>query len=493
MAADQPRPETFDCYTIRQIQADVLPANIVLWDSPDCDAVGSTRYLAAVVEAAAVADLVVYVTSVEKYAVADLVEWLFHLSDAGIPIIECLNKTPKKDRLAVMRKQIDDLFPAVAQRLGLPAPKLRMMALRYMADGEEADLWGADHPEAAALRAAVLESLPTQDTMNQAHAALRFVCHRIERVLEPARMELSVQNTWKATVDTGVAAFITTYENEYLTGPAVIDPFKQLNAALLELLNPDIPQLRTAIRALRTVQRIPVDLLKRGWRLVSEQGEAAKFANLAPEQKAYATAHRALLSAVVERIDAERRNPRHHPLWDRLAEEWDHQATRLADEFSQATIAHMMRSDADIKAAARDILQALQQRPGVLNLLRAARVSTDIGGLLVGFIIPGHGHIGHDLLDRIAIAPLMLSATGVAAESAVEGYVAQRRSQIVDKLRADAREIAAKLYSRPLDDLGNAVMARVGTLGVQQDLLDRLKANLLRLQQIAGHPAGAHP
>jgi hypothetical protein len=103
VAADQPRAETFDCYTVRQIQADVLPANIVLWDSPDCDAVGSTRYLAAVVEAAAVADLVVYVTSVEKYAVADLVEWLFHLSDAGIPIIECLNKTPKKDRLAVSR------------------------------------------------------------------------------------------------------------------------------------------------------------------------------------------------------------------------------------------------------------------------------------------------------------------------------------------------------------------------------------------------------
>jgi hypothetical protein len=387
---------------------------------------------------------------------------------------------------------MDDLFPAMAQRLGLPAPTLRMMALRYMADGEEADLWGADHPEAAALRFAVLESLPTQDTMNQAHAALRFVCHRIERVLEPARMELSVQNTWKATVDAGVATFITTYESEYLTGPAVIDPFKQLNAALLELLNPDIPQLRTAIRTLRTIQRIPIDLLKRGWRLVAEQGEAAKNATLVPEQRAYTTAHRALMSAIMERIDAERRNPRHHPFWDRLAEEWDRQATQLAEKFSQATFAHMMHSDANIQAAARDILQALQQRPGVLNLLRTARVSTDIGGLLVGFIIPGHGHIGHDLLDRIVIAPLMLSATGVAAESAVEGYVAQRRSQIVDKLRADAREIAAKLYSKPLEDLGNTVMARVGILGLQQELLDRIPANLLRLQQIAGGPAGAH-
>jgi hypothetical protein len=87
---------------------------------------------------------------------------------------------------------------------------------------------------------------------------------------------------------------------------------------------------------------MPVDLLKRGWRLVSEQAEAAKNANLAPEQRAYANAHRELLSSIVERIDAERQNPRHHPFWDRLAEEWDHQATRLADEFSHATVAHMM-------------------------------------------------------------------------------------------------------------------------------------------------------
>jgi hypothetical protein len=63
----------------------------------------------------------------------------------------------------------------------------------------------------------------------------------------------------------------------------------------------------------------------------------------------------------------------------------------------------------------------------------------------------------------------------------------------VDKLRADAREVAAKLYSTPLDDLGHAVMAQVGAFSVQHDLLDRIQANLLRLRQIAEHPAGAHP
>jgi hypothetical protein len=492
VTADRLPTDDFACYTVRPIAAGVLPDDVVLWDCPDCDAVGSTLYLPAVVEAAAAADLIVYVTSVEKYAVADLVEWLFHLSDAGIPIIECLNKTPKRDRLRVVSKQTDDVFPTMAKRLDLPVPALRVVALRYMADGEEADLWGPDHPEAAELRDAALATLAARDEIREAETALRSVRRRVERVLEPALLELSVRHAWKEAVTTAVAAFVTTYESEYLAGSTVIDPFKQLNAALLLLLDPDIPRLGEVIRGLRKVQRLPTDLLKRGWRWISEQAETVD-SHLAPELKAYANAHRALLGGLLGRIDAERKNPRHHPFWDRLAEEWDRQAARIADEFGRATAAHMAKTDAEIKAAARDILQALQRKPTVLKLLRAARVSTDIGGLVIGFVIPGHGHIGHDLLEQLVIAPLMLGATGAAADYAVEGYVAQRRTQIVDKLRAEAREMAAVLYFGPLESLGEAVMTRVGALGIGQELLDRLPANLRQLQEaVVRQPAGAY-
>jgi hypothetical protein len=57
-------------------------------------------------------------------------------------------------------------------------------------------------------------------------------------------------------------------------------------------------------------------------------------------------------------------------------------------------------------------------------------------------------------LDRIVIAPLMLSATGVAAESAVEGYVAQRRSQIVDKrLESKVMLLRNTIHRAPRPDL----------------------------------------
>ena len=61
----------------------------------------------------------------------------------------------------------------------------------------------------------------------------------------------------------------------------------------------------------------------------------------------------------------------------------------------------------------------------------------------------------------------MLGATGFAAESAVEGYVAQRRHQIIEKLLPEAREMATQLYAVPLDAVGESVMANVGTLGLR--------------------------
>ncbi|WP_428483438.1 GTPase domain-containing protein [Rhodopila sp.] len=495
VAADHQPAGQDDYYTTRLIAAGSLPDNIVLWDSPDCDSVGSSRYLAAVVEVVALADLVIYVTSVEKYAVADLVEWLFQLHDAGIPILECLNKTPNRDRLPVMRKQREDVFPAASRQLDLPAPEPRIVALRYLADGDETDLWGADHPEAAALRQAALASLDASDEMNGARTALRSVQRRVERVLQPARMELSVRHTWKAAVNRAVAGFVTIYENEYLASGSTIEPFKKLNVELLELLNPDIPHLGPVIRSLRAVQRIPTELVKATWRrgvdLIAGNIKAGDVNQLAPELKAYTNAHRTLVNTLLECIDTERRVPHHHSFWDKLAVEWEAQAIRLADDFSQTTAAHAARGNEEIRTAARDILQALQQRPAVLGLLRAARVSTDIGGLLIGFLIPGHGSIVHDLVKDIVVAPAMLGATGFAASSAVEGYIAQRRSQIVEKLRAEVREMAIVLYAKPLDAVGDAVMTQVGAVRIASDLLDRIPANLRRLQEIAEQPTRA--
>ena len=79
----------FDRFARSRIASAALPQDVAVWDTPDCDAVGSSRYLASVVEALSSADLVLYVTSGEHYAVEHLAEWVFLLhhaaSSAGRP------------------------------------------------------------------------------------------------------------------------------------------------------------------------------------------------------------------------------------------------------------------------------------------------------------------------------------------------------------------------------------------------------------------------
>jgi hypothetical protein len=471
----------FNCYAITHVDGTALPDTVVLWDAPDCDSVGSVRYVASVVETATIADVLVYVTSVEKYAVNDLVEWVFDISEAGIPVLGCLNKTSRRDRELVLRKQEDDILPAMAARSGRPIPQLPMLTLRYLTDGEDSDLWGPDHAEAAILREAALQAAGERDDRARGRTALQAVRRLTDQVLAPALAEVDVREAWTATVGQAVAEFVSIYEDEYLTGETVIDPFTKLNVQLLELLNPNIPGLTEVMRGLRRIRQLPADILRLGWRLVVDRSN--KEAELAPELRAYANAHRGLIRAVHEVIEEERAEPRHHLFWDRLAAAWPDQATRLAEDFERATERHIERTDAEIRAAARDILKALEARPGILRLLRTVRLSTEMGGLLIGFAIPGHGDIGHDLLDRVVIAPLMMSATGAAADYAVEGYVAQRRAEIVDKLRADAREIATSLYATPLQAIGDEVMRQIGSLGLDAALLERLPANLAALEQ----------
>jgi hypothetical protein len=85
----------FDQYGEGELSSRVLPCEVVLWDMPDCDATESRKYMNSVVEAASLADVLVYVTSLERYAVEHIVEWIFLLHDAGIDFVQCLNKTKR--------------------------------------------------------------------------------------------------------------------------------------------------------------------------------------------------------------------------------------------------------------------------------------------------------------------------------------------------------------------------------------------------------------
>jgi hypothetical protein len=152
-------PDALDEYVLSVLRSSELPETAVLWDTPDCNATGSDEYVASVIEAVTLADVVVYVTTVDTYAVAELCQWVVTLNSAGVNILECLNKTPRRDQATVLENQRERHFPNAARQLKLPVPNLKTVALRYMVEGSPEDLWGPEHPEADQLRNEITQGL----------------------------------------------------------------------------------------------------------------------------------------------------------------------------------------------------------------------------------------------------------------------------------------------------------------------------------------------
>jgi hypothetical protein len=346
-------------------------------------------------------------------------------------------------------------------------------------------LWGPDHPDADRLREATLRALQQADRRHRARSALDFALRRIPRILEPAEMELTAEKTWAEEVSKSVETFVRTYTLEYLTSDKAIEPFTRLNVAILELLDPNIPGLRELTVGLRWLTRWPSKLvLKIGGHLLTtllRRGQPDKGVALAPELKAYSDAHVGLLTELERVIDAEREAPRHHPFWGSLAREWRTQLEMLNGHFAIEVEAHMERTDKEIKIAAKDVLQQLEKNPAVLNVLRGVRVAANVGGAVAGIFLPDGG-LTFDIFEEAVFIPVVLSSMEAATAAAVKSYVDRRRTQLVARLEADARTIAKKLYVQPLLAVAQSSMKQAGALGIGPDLLQRLPANLRRLQ-----------
>jgi len=473
-------PDRFAQVALVPRAGSALPRRLVLWDTPDCDSVGAERWLAGLAEALSLADLVVYVTSVEKYAVASLVEWVFELRAAGLALLECLNKTPRRDRAAVQRRQQDDIFPRMARERGEPPPDMPIVALRVMIEGEEADLWnGTLHPEADELRAAVLRDVAAVDEEAARRAAAADVCRRTGRVLDVVRAEQAARAAWETAVQASVTAFLRRYQEQYLASGEVIEPFMRLNIEILRLLDYDNRELHAALQFVRRVTTLPTRIaIHVGRHILSALAEGTPGVKaLPPQAQAFTHAHADLLNALGRVIDAARAAPAHHPFWDRLGEAWQAALPGLHESFGAHLAEQLRNTVAEIHIAAEAIVGELRRKPGLVGTLKGVRLATQAGAVVVGFLVPHGGGMVHDLLEELIITPLLLGATEKSADWLVGSYVQQRRRELVARLQADAEHLADALYRAPLRALADAAV----TLRLDAAILERLPRDLAAL------------
>jgi hypothetical protein len=475
------------------LPANVLPANVVLWDTPDCDAVGSESYLVSMIEAATSADVLIYVTSVEKYSVEHLVEWFLLLHSTGIDMLECLNRTAMRDHATVIESQKVRILPGAAKALGVPVPDPRVVGLRFMVEGEEEDLWDPQlHPQAGRLREEVRALVAASDRTQAAARTLDFVAAHLDRLLEPARIETDAITGWAAEVESAIKLFAETYEKQYLVSEKTIDPISRLNVQIIELLNPDIPGLQQTLAALSWAARWPakISIKVAGHIYKAVTGTGQKGEPAPKELVAYSDAHTEVLTRLDKAIEAARAQPRYHPFWDALADTWRGEFDALNAKFIKLVSDHMQETDRAIAAAANAIIDKLRSRPNVLKSLQGARVAATVGGIAVSFALPHGGSFVYQLMEESILVPLMAVGVDAAAQGAIAGYVKKCESDLIAKLREDARENATRLYGDAVGRIAQAAKAKAGTLGVDPVVLKRLPEVLKRLRrEVATVPA----
>ena len=126
-----------DVYQLRRVTPDRMSASLlkgyVIWDCPDMTAWAASGYVPRLLEIAALADVVVYVASDERYNDEAPTQFLHHLLLCGKPVVVCLMKMKEADAPAITAH----FQRAVLGRLSRDA--LACLAIPFLTPEELAD------------------------------------------------------------------------------------------------------------------------------------------------------------------------------------------------------------------------------------------------------------------------------------------------------------------------------------------------------------------
>ncbi|MFM8271269.1 MAG: GTPase domain-containing protein, partial [Gemmata sp.] len=217
LTADRPASVDEDVYAVKRVpppgaatERSAHPlGEFVIWDCPDMTTWASEHYVARLMEVAALADVIVYVASDERYNDAVPTEFLHLLVRAGKAVVVALTKMRAGDAdafVAHFRQEILGRLPKLPS--GEP-PAVPVVAVPHMSAAERGDPGGAGSRYRVALLNQVLvqcESEAVARARTVTNAA-RYLSAAGDGLLDVARRALAELDSWKAAVSAGRAAF----------------------------------------------------------------------------------------------------------------------------------------------------------------------------------------------------------------------------------------------------------------------------------------------
>jgi hypothetical protein len=467
----QPSPSSLDqdVYQVRTVPPDPtsldLLKDFVVWDCPDMTTWAASGYLSRLLETAALADILVYVASDERYNDEVPTQFLRMLLLTGKPVVVCLMKMREQDvapLTAHFRAEVlKGLPPGVVSVLAVP-----QLAPQLLADPARL---AAKYRIPLLNQVAVLGNQPGAARKRSVLGALNYLVRNQEEFLAVAKSDVVALQGWQAAVYNGRLEFDQRYAREYLTS----EKFRDFDDALVKLIDLlELPGVGKLVSGTLYVLRTPYRLLR---------GLVAK-AVTRPESMGRPEVP-VLEEALTGWIDTLRKDAARqagkHPLWAHVTEGF--QSGRLGDQirqkFQELYRGYQIGLAAEVDRTARAIYEQLEKNPAVLNTLRGGKFALDVGAIGGAIALGG---VAHWPLDFVLV-PLLTSLTHQLVELLGQQVVDTQREQTRHRQQA----LMIQQLSAPLADWLTAWPATGGSAFERlQQALRRLPEDLQELNRM---------
>jgi hypothetical protein len=411
-----------DVYQIRRIPNDPasfdLLKDFVVWDCPDMTTWVAEGYIPRLIEVAALADIVVYVASDERYNDEIPTQFLRLLLHTGKPVVCTVVKMKEADAPALVahfQKEVVGSMGAAGRNVvsTVPIPFLPREALADPA--RQAGRYRIPLLN----QVAVLASPSSSARRRTVAGAMQFLSQTQEQLLQVARADIQTLDTWQGLVQAGQMDFETRYNREYLTS----EKFRGFDDAMIRLLELlDLPGVGRFISGAFHLLRTPYRLL----RGMVSRALSRPDAITRPESPILEEALAGWLDML--RKESARRAPEHQ-LWRHLAQGFQsgHLTQGVRERYESAYRAFQADLGVEVDRTARSIYEELAKKPAMLNTLRGSKLALDVAALSATVATAGFGW--YDLI----LFPIVTSITHQLVEllgwQVVEGHREQTRQR----------------------------------------------------------------
>jgi hypothetical protein len=432
----QPSSLDQNVYQVQRLEshqdATRLLEKFVVWDCPDMTTWAADEYVARLIEVTALADLVVYVASDERYNDETPTQFLQMLLQSGKPVVACLMKMKPDEAQAI----VDHFRQEVVARLPECTRVSACLAVPHLTAEELAN----PVAKASRYRQPLIEHVgwwaerADETRRNAVRSAAKYLAQFQDQLLSAVRDDVGALSAWNDLVRQGRRDFEERYRQEYLSG----EKFPRFSEALVRLIQllelPGVGRyVSWVLNAFRWPYRKVRGLLSR---LVSSGPPPAILEE--PVLRAALTAWLDLL-----RKEASRRKGS-HPLWQHveqgfepsLSEQTHQEFQRCLREFHSG-IVH------EVESTARAIYEDLEKKPVALNALRGLKFGIEVAGIS-GAVVT-FGLSPWDLVWPFLIAPVVQEITEYLGKE----YVDMQR----EKTREHQRELFQRALAGPLEEL----------------------------------------